>query len=79
MRRLRDLYRALKDRGRHVLIVSPRLAIPEEAKKEIYVVEYELPDDNEIAKILDGAPAPAPRRRRSTSRDAPAGASRCAA
>ena len=53
VRRLRDLYRALKDRGRHVLLVSPRLAIPEEAKKEIYVVEYELPDDNEIAKILD--------------------------
>jgi SpoVK/Ycf46/Vps4 family AAA+-type ATPase len=54
VRRLRDLYRALKDRGRHVLLVSPRLAIPEEAKKEIYVVEYELPDDNEILKILDG-------------------------
>jgi SpoVK/Ycf46/Vps4 family AAA+-type ATPase len=54
VRRLRDLYRALKDRGRHVMIVSPRLAIPEDLKKEIYVVEYELPDDNEISKILDG-------------------------
>ena len=54
VRRLRDLYRALKDRGRHVLLVSPRLAIPEDVKKEIYVVEYELPDDNEIAQILDG-------------------------
>ncbi len=54
VRRLRDLYRALKDRGRHALIVSPRLAIPEEAKKEIYIVEYELPDDGEIGKILDG-------------------------
>ena len=28
VRRMRDLYRALKDRGRHVLFVSPRLAIP---------------------------------------------------
>ncbi len=54
VRRVRDLYRALKDRGRHVLFVSPRLAIPEEAKKEIYVVEYELPDDSEIAKLLEG-------------------------
>jgi SpoVK/Ycf46/Vps4 family AAA+-type ATPase len=54
VRRIRDLYRALKDRGRHVLFVSPRLAIPEEAKKEMYVVEYELPDDNEIGKLLDG-------------------------
>ena len=54
VRRIRDLYRALKDKGRHVLFVSPRLTIPEEAKKEIYVVEYELPDDNEIGKLLDG-------------------------
>src|SRR5215470_4265168 len=53
-RRLRDLYRGLKDRGRHVLLVSPRLAIPEEAKKEIYVVEYELPDDAEISRIIEG-------------------------
>ncbi len=54
VRRLRDLYRGLKDRGRHVLFVSPRLSIPEEAKKEFYVVEYELPDDGEIIRILDG-------------------------
>jgi len=53
IRRLRDLYRGLKDRGRHVLLVSPILAIPEEAKKEIYVVEYELPDDGEILRIID--------------------------
>jgi SpoVK/Ycf46/Vps4 family AAA+-type ATPase len=53
VRRLRDLYRALKERGRHVLLLSPRLAIPEEIKKEIYVVEYELPDEGEILRILD--------------------------
>jgi SpoVK/Ycf46/Vps4 family AAA+-type ATPase len=52
-RRLRDLYRGLKDRGRHVLLVSPRLVLPEELKKEIYVVEYELPDDGEIVRIID--------------------------
>ena len=54
LRRLRDLYRGLKDRGRHVLFVSPRLTIPEEAKKEIYLVEYELPDEGEITRIIDG-------------------------
>lgn len=54
VRRLRDLYRGLKDRGRHVLLVSPRLSIPEEAKKEIFVVEYELPDDAEIGRIIEG-------------------------
>ena len=53
-RRLRDLYRGLKDRGRHVLLVSPRLLLPEEAKKEIFVVEYELPDEGEILRILEG-------------------------
>jgi AAA+ superfamily predicted ATPase len=53
VRRLRDLYRALKDRGRHVLLVSPRLVIPEDAKKEVYVVEYELPDELEIARMLE--------------------------
>jgi SpoVK/Ycf46/Vps4 family AAA+-type ATPase len=53
VRRLRDLYRALKDRGRHILIVSPRLAIPEELKKEVYVVEYELPDEAEITRLLE--------------------------
>jgi SpoVK/Ycf46/Vps4 family AAA+-type ATPase len=53
-RRLRDLYRGLKERGRHVLLVSPRLLLPEEAKKEIFVVEYELPDESEILRILEG-------------------------
>jgi AAA+ superfamily predicted ATPase len=53
VRRLRDLYRALKDRGRHVLLVSPRLMLPEELKKEVYIVEYELPDDAEIVRLID--------------------------
>src|SRR5215472_13252473 len=54
VRRLRDLYRGLKDRGRHVFLVSPRLILPEDLKKEIYVIEYELPDDAEIGRIIDG-------------------------
>jgi SpoVK/Ycf46/Vps4 family AAA+-type ATPase len=55
IRRLRDLYRGLKDRGRHVLILSPRLNIPEDLKKEIYVIEYELPDEAEITRIIDAS------------------------
>ena len=54
-RRLRDIYRALKDRGRHVILVSPRLVIPDDVKKEIYVIEYELPDEGEIARMLDSS------------------------
>jgi hypothetical protein len=51
---LRDLYRGLKDAGAIRASSSrPRLQIPEEAKKEIYVVEYELPDDAEIARIIE--------------------------
>lgn len=52
-RRLRDAYRALKDKGRFLILSSPRLMIPEDLKKEIFYIEYELPDENEIEKILD--------------------------
>jgi SpoVK/Ycf46/Vps4 family AAA+-type ATPase len=55
VRRLRDIYRGLKDRGRHVILVSPRLVIPDDVKKEIYVIEYELPDELEIARMLDSS------------------------
>jgi SpoVK/Ycf46/Vps4 family AAA+-type ATPase len=54
VRRLRDTYRALKDKGRFVILVSPRLVIPEDAKKEVFYIEFELPDETEISKILDG-------------------------
>lgn len=52
-RRLRDTYRALKDKGRFVFLVSPRIVIPEDAKKEIFYIDYELPDEGEIGKILE--------------------------
>jgi AAA+ superfamily predicted ATPase len=52
IRRLRDVYRQLKGRGKFVVMTSPRLLLPEDLKKEIHVIEYELPDDNEIVFIL---------------------------
>jgi SpoVK/Ycf46/Vps4 family AAA+-type ATPase len=52
-RRLRDAYRALKDKGRFVFLVSPRIVIPEDAKKEIFYIDFELPDEAEIGKILE--------------------------
>jgi SpoVK/Ycf46/Vps4 family AAA+-type ATPase len=58
VRRVRDAYRALKDHGRFVLFVSPRLVIPEDAKKEIFYVEYELPDEVEILRIIQGILVP---------------------
>ncbi|MFI5181850.1 MAG: AAA family ATPase [Thermoanaerobaculia bacterium] len=53
VRRLRDSYRQLKGRGKFVILSSPRLILPEDLKKEIHVVEYDLPDDVEILFILN--------------------------
>ncbi len=51
-RRLRDLYRQLKGRGKFVILVSPRLVIPEDLKKEVYLIDYDLPDDAEIGFLV---------------------------
>ncbi|HEX7580735.1 MAG TPA: hypothetical protein VF580_12110, partial [Thermoanaerobaculia bacterium] len=52
VRRLRDLYRQIRGRGKFVFLLSPRLVLPEDLKKEIYLVDYDLPDDAEILFIL---------------------------
>ena len=52
IRRLRDAYRQLKGKGRFLVIVSPRLVIPEDLKKEIYILDYDLPDETEILYLL---------------------------
>ena len=52
VRRLRDVYRGLKGRGRFVVLVSPRLVVPEDLKKEIHVLDYDLPDESEILYLL---------------------------
>jgi len=53
VRRLRDLYRQLKGRGKFVVMVSPRLVLPDDLKKETYLLEYDLPDDTEILYQLN--------------------------
>ncbi len=52
VRRLRDAYRQLRGRGKFVLLTSPRLLLPEDLKKEVHLVEYDLPDDHEILFVL---------------------------
>ena len=52
VRRLRDAYRALKGKGRFLVLMSPRLVIPEDLKKEVYVLDYDLPDESEILFLL---------------------------
>jgi AAA+ superfamily predicted ATPase len=48
VRRLRDVYRQLKGKGRFVVLVSPRLVLPEDLKKEIFLIDYDLPDEAEV-------------------------------
>jgi SpoVK/Ycf46/Vps4 family AAA+-type ATPase len=52
VRRLRDAYRQLKGRGKFLILTSPRLLLPEDLKKEVHVVDYDLPDDAEILHVL---------------------------
>ena len=52
VRRLRDLYRQIRGRGKFVFLLSPRLILPDDLKKEVYLVSYDLPDDAEILFIL---------------------------
>ncbi len=52
VRRLRDVYRGLKGKGRFVVLVSPRLVVPDDLKKEIHVLDYDLPDETEILYLL---------------------------
>ena len=52
IRRLRDAYRALRGKGRFLILVSPRLVVPDDLRKEIYVLDYDLPDETEILALL---------------------------
>jgi len=48
IRKLRDAYYALKNTGKHVIILSTKYYLPEQLKKEVYLIEFDLPDENEI-------------------------------
>ncbi|OGD26304.1 MAG: hypothetical protein A2Y56_13395 [Candidatus Aminicenantes bacterium RBG_13_63_10] len=48
IRKLRDVYYAHKGRGRHVVILSPGYRLPEPLKKEVHLIEFDLPDEHEI-------------------------------
>lgn len=52
VRRLRDAYRLLKGRRKYVVLISPRLILPDDLKKEVYLLDYDLPDDGEIRSVL---------------------------
>lgn len=53
-RRLRDLSNSLKTSNKTLVILAPVLKIPSELEKEITVVDYPLPDTQELDILLDG-------------------------
>lgn len=52
VRALRDLYQRLANRNTFVVLSHPQLKLPEELKKEVFVVELPLPDAKEILQYL---------------------------
>lgn len=52
VRKLRDLGHALKLTMKNVVFLSPMLKVPPELEKEMAVVDYKLPEKEELAEIV---------------------------
>jgi len=53
IRLLRDAAEALKTSYKTLVILSPILRIPPELEKDLTVLDYKLPDDEDMRKLLD--------------------------
>lgn len=53
IRKLRDVHAVLKNCMKNIILLSPVLKIVPEIEKEIAVIDYDLPDKNEIKKIIE--------------------------
>jgi SpoVK/Ycf46/Vps4 family AAA+-type ATPase len=51
-RALRDAYYTLQGKEKFIFILSPELVIPESLKKEILLIDMDLPDETELSKHL---------------------------
>jgi AAA+ superfamily predicted ATPase len=56
VRAVRDLYYRLKNRSIHVFFSYPQLILPEILKKELFLIEMDLPSEEEIVETLAAAP-----------------------
>jgi len=63
IRKLRDVYYASKNQGKHVIILSPSYHLPEQLKKEVYLIEFDLPDESEIYEFIVPLMKTIPRKR----------------
>ena len=56
VRAVRDLYYRLKQRSIHVFFSHPQLILPEILKKELFLIEMDLPSEEEIVDTMAAAP-----------------------
>jgi SpoVK/Ycf46/Vps4 family AAA+-type ATPase len=52
IRKLRDVYYARNNQGKYVIILSTSYHLPEQLKKEVYLIEFDLPDELEIYEFI---------------------------
>ena len=75
VRRLRDLGKELKFKkhgGKHVLMLSPILKIPAEIEKELAIIDFDLPDRDEIDRCVRSLIKSLPPERATRVREDPA-------
>jgi ATP-dependent 26S proteasome regulatory subunit len=53
-RRLRDLTAALKTSYKTLIVLAPSLKLPNELEKDVTVVDYGLPDHEDLDQLLEG-------------------------
>jgi hypothetical protein len=56
VRAVRDLYYRLRQRNIHVFLSYPQLILPEILKKEVFLIEMDLPSEDEIVELLKSSP-----------------------
>lgn len=52
VRAVRDLYYRLRQRSTHVFLSYPQLILPDVLKKEVFLIEMDLPSEEEIVELL---------------------------
>ncbi len=52
VRKLRDAYYNLKGMKKYIVLLSPKYYLPEQLRKEVYLIEFDLPDEDEIYECI---------------------------
>ena len=52
VRAAREVYYRLRNKGSHVFLTHPELILPEALKKEVFLIEMDLPTEEEILEFL---------------------------